>query len=187
MMTLSPRQKQRAKQIAARKRLRPNTITDFDIPARNTDDTDGNPFLGLPGNRLKVNAVSNDELGPDAVLNGNIGEQINANKLPNIGGLGGDLPLDKLPGNIPDSKLGNIGKPKLPGDIVYGDGGKAHRGQIADFLNGDRLIKDDTLPVTALAGRPWARKTDPDQVRRIARKVARDVVRDMVKQASLKP
>jgi hypothetical protein len=190
MMTLSPRQKKRAKQIAARQRLRPNTMTDFDIPVRNTDDAYGNPFLGLPGNRLRVNAVSNDELGPDAVLNSHIGEQINANKLPNIGGLGGDLPLDKLPGNIPDSKLGNIGKPKIPADVVYGDGGKAHRGQIADFLNGDRLIKDGTLPLTALTGRPWASKTDAGQVRRIARRiardVARDVVRDMVKATSLK-
>jgi hypothetical protein len=61
-MTLSPRQKQRAKQIAARQRLRPNTMTDFDIPVRDTNDAYGNPFLGLPGNRLRVNAVSNAEL-----------------------------------------------------------------------------------------------------------------------------
>jgi hypothetical protein len=156
------------------------------IPRRGVLDEDGTIFSGFKGDIIEVNGISNAELGPDAVLNANIGEQINANKLPNIGGLGGDLPLDKLPSNIPDSKLGNIGKPKIPKDIIYGDGGKAHRGQIADFLNGDRLIKDGTLPLTALTGRPWASKTDAGQVRRIARKIAKDVVRDMVKATSLK-
>jgi hypothetical protein len=167
-----------------------------EMKARGTLDPESNPFLGLPANRLKYRDITADEqadnstnsrvLAPDAVLNSHIGEQINNTKLPNIGGLQGDLPLEKLPGNIPDSKLGNIGKPKLPGDIVYGDGGKAHRGQIADFLNGDRLIKDETLPTSVLASRPWASKTDPGQVRRIARRVARDVIRDMVKATSLK-
>lgn len=107
----------------------------------------------------------------------------------------GDLDWSHLNGNLPDGKIPNIGKTKLPSDTVYtGDGGlvaasilpklggmrgKVGRGKLDDHLNGHKLIKDGTLPVSALASRPWSSKTDPAQVRKI--------VRDMVKTTSLKP
>lgn len=118
-----------AGQVADRHRKRPGIVNVDSIPARDTDDAYGNPFLGLPGNRLRVNAISNDELGPNAVLNGNIGEQINATKLPNIAGLDGDLPESKLP-NIPKNKLpndtvylvsGRVPKGELPNEVIYGN------------------------------------------------------------------
>lgn len=94
--------------------------------------------------------------------------EISAVHLPNLGGMGGSLPVDKLPDNIPPTKLPEVNALR----------GKVNRTNLEDFLNGDRLVKPGTLPLGALNGAPWENKTTEPQVR--------DIVRSMVKATSLK-
>jgi hypothetical protein len=186
-------------QVADRHRKRPGITNADSIPDKGTDDAYGNPFLGLPRQKIKDNAIGANEADSEfldtkhyVVLDGNrrltpgvkyaLGDALGVldvaqlsgvignSHLPNLVGMQGDLPMDRTSGSLP---MGRVS-------------GKAHRGQIADFLSADRLIKPGTLPIEALTGRPWASKTDAGQVRRIARRIARDVVRDMVKATSLK-
>ena len=101
---------------------------------------------------------------------------------------GGNIDHDLLP-NVQKEKLpndtvykvnGKVPKADLPGDAVYGNSaGKVERAKIVDKLNGKDLIQPGTLSVDALASKPWRKKTDEHQVRKI--------VRDMVKSMSLKP
>jgi hypothetical protein len=186
------REKKPASQTVGRHLSRPGIINTASIPIRDEDDAYGNPFLGLPANRMKYRDLGNDELGTNAVDGRTAAPQfLDVTHFPILDGTrrlpsGVGFALGDALGELDNARLPNILKSKIPSDIVYGDGGKVDRGQIRDFLNGDRLIKDGTLPLTVLAGRPWASKTEPAQVRRIARKIARDVVNDMVKAASLK-
>jgi hypothetical protein len=82
---------------------------------RNEDDADGNPFLGFDRRVIAFqeiteaeqadNSTDNRVLAPDAVLNANIGEQINALHLPNLAGIDGNLPGSRISGNIDVSNL----------------------------------------------------------------------------------
>ncbi|MDP9439742.1 MAG: hypothetical protein M3P49_13545, partial [Actinomycetota bacterium] len=101
-------------EISRKQQMRPNIIRNASVPPRGYVWEDGERFNGLLANRLAFRTVTDDEqadnsttsriLAPGAVLNSHIGEQIGAGKLPNIGGLNGDVPVEKLP-NIPAGKL----------------------------------------------------------------------------------
>lgn len=109
------RDRNEIRRIAKRHRSAPKIVNAASIPARDDEDAYGNPFLGIPSNRLKYRDIGSDEqadnsttnrvLAPDAVLNGNIGEQINNTKLPNLNGLNGQLSGSRIDGNIDVSNL----------------------------------------------------------------------------------
>jgi len=92
-----------------RSRSQPGTVTLDSVPDRGSQDIHGNTFDGLTRLKLKYRDLVNDNLADGAVNNRTIGEQINPGNLPNIGGLQGDLPQEKLP-NVPENKL--------PGTVV---------------------------------------------------------------------
>lgn len=131
-------------------------------------DKNGYAFAGLSRKVLAFrtiteaeqadNSTTNRVLAPDAVLNANIGEQIAAGKLPQIGGLQGDLPQEKLP-NVPQSKLPAgtlIGKVKAASEVDWGSGRPVPAGKVdagydyQDLKNkpalGKYLTRNDVKP-----------------------------------------
>ncbi len=139
-------------------------------PVLLSTDTPELAAVAVTNPKLGTNAVNNRTLGPDAVLNANIGEQINAGKLPNVGGLNGDVPANKLPSGV---IIGNVQRGNIANKAV-------HPKDQVDWTVG----VDDFIPVSKLASRPWpsvasvkAKTAPPDVVK---------LIRKYVKPASLK-
>ena len=76
--------------------------------------------------------------------------------------------LEKLSGDIPFSRIGGeLSRSRTNGTLpAQRLEGKVARGNIEDNLNGDRLIRDGTLGLAALASRPWATKQDIAGIRK---------------------
>lgn len=125
-------------------------------------------FRGLTEEELATNAVNSRTLAPDSVLNTNIGEQIQASKLPNIGGLSGSLPQDKLP---PGVITGNVQRGNIANKAV-------HPSDHVDWT----VPKDDFIPIRMLESRPWPSQdsVNAKTSKAEADEIARAAVRRMV-------
>lgn len=65
------KERQEMRRTAKKHRSAPKIVNAASIPARDTDDAYGNPFLGLPGNRLQYRGLTKDEIG-DREVDGRI-------------------------------------------------------------------------------------------------------------------
>ncbi len=193
-MGLTRDQRRRARQIAASYRAESGVVDADSVPARGTSDAYGKPFDGLPANRLAYRGLTEDEHGSNSVSeraldtrdgsravsgaaaqdNFLLARHFPSGRIPSgvrmffgeIDGEAGPAQVPTLPnirGTLAVSQLPEVPPYKLP--PLGGLNGKVARGQIQDRLNGDRLIKDSSLPISALASRPWPSVEEVNRLR----------------------